>query len=75
MTRKDYIEIALAINDTLQQLGVLEKSAEGIEWLIRNLIERLEKDNPRFDPSTFRTACIKNTGWYANLDGTHLRRK
>jgi hypothetical protein len=54
MTRKDYREIARAINDSTLPGpdNTLYKPK-----LIGELVEILRRDNPRFDEGKFRAAC------------------
>ncbi len=56
MTKKDYIKIAAVLNrhtpSTIGQLKVLD-------FLIRDLIQMLKQDNPRFDTSKFLAASYK----------------
>jgi hypothetical protein len=63
MTRKDYKLLARAlwgsafVNDSMMTAVELDYAKQ--QWLttVRHIADALAKDSPRFDRSTFETAC------------------
>jgi hypothetical protein len=59
MTRKDYVKIAEAVNESrCREVGSFNVVYE--EDLIENLCSVFEQDNPNFDRNKFVEACKVN---------------
>jgi len=66
MTKKDYELIAKAINDVYFGLrthspatDTREIGVQTLGRLVANLGQRLQQDNPKFNPDRFMEACFK----------------
>lgn len=57
MTKKDYELIALAISMVRDNEAQDKKCFNCLDTLSQYLSEKLEDDNPKFNPSKFLTAC------------------
>lgn len=57
MTRKDYVLIAEAINESMRLTDDREAQLV-LSGLVTNLQDRLKADNPRFDVARFREAAL-----------------
>ena len=56
MTRKDYIQFAELIKDSIYPLGA-KRDLNTILHITEDLIELFRLDNDRFDSERFRKAC------------------
>lgn len=63
MTRKDYVLLAIAINDIRQYIPGVEPDGshkdllDGVEYAAESIADALARDNPRFDKERFMCAC------------------
>lgn len=56
MTRKDYIELAKIMKNLREYIDGGTREGRGFDEAVRQMLEWLETDNPRFDSSKFEEA-------------------
>lgn len=58
MTRKDYIEMGRILRLAQQQQGETPSPQVALDWLIGEIAQFFQRDNPRFDKVRFLAACL-----------------
>ena len=56
MTRKDYVKLAEIMRNLRECTDTNTREGRGFDEAIRQMLEWLETDNPRFDSSKFEEA-------------------
>lgn len=58
MTRKDYVKLAEIMNNLSEYIEPRTREGRGFDEAIRQMLEWLETDNPRFNSSKFEEAVF-----------------
>ncbi len=56
MTRKDYLELAKIMKNLREYVEPRTREGRGFDEAVRQMLEWLERDNPRFDSAKFEDA-------------------